>query len=147
MFLLILETEEEGEREKHWFERETLISCLPTCTLTGDRACNLGMCPDQESDPQPFCCTRWCSKQLSHLARARWQPVFKWPHYCPIKNTISIPNSSMFQASHPNHVSLPPCKHHTEESMATKLSRSLQGKGPTVLWAVSEPQSQHGTAW
>ena len=24
------------------------------CTLTGDQICNLGMCPDQESSPQPF---------------------------------------------------------------------------------------------
>ena len=26
----------------------------PVCTLTGDRTCNLAVCPDWESNPQPF---------------------------------------------------------------------------------------------
>ena len=59
--LLILEREDgrEGEREvgvggeKHRYERK-ICSLSPMCTPTRDRTHNLGMCPDQESNSQPF---------------------------------------------------------------------------------------------
>ena len=35
-------------------EKETSIGCLPICALTRDGPCNLGMCPDLESNQQPF---------------------------------------------------------------------------------------------
>ena len=44
MFLLI--SERERERGKHQFS--------PACSPTRDLTCNLGMCPDQESNLQPF---------------------------------------------------------------------------------------------
>ena len=50
IFLLILDREEGGEREEER-ERDRLH---PVYTLTGDQTRNLGMCPDQESNPQPF---------------------------------------------------------------------------------------------
>ena len=58
--LLILEREEggEGERERER-ERERLMwernidQLRPGHTPTGDWMCNLGMCPDQELNPQP----------------------------------------------------------------------------------------------
>ena len=42
------------EREKHrWWEKS--INWLPpVCALAGDWTCNQGMCPDWESNPQPF---------------------------------------------------------------------------------------------
>ena len=46
IFSLLLEREEEGERET---ERETLISCLLVCPNQGS-TCNLGMCSDWESN-------------------------------------------------------------------------------------------------
>ena len=57
MLIDFREWEREGEREgdKHQCERETLIGQLPLiCDPTWDQACNPGMCPDQESNPQPF---------------------------------------------------------------------------------------------
>ena len=48
MYLLILErgreTQRDREREKTW------MSCFPYASQT----CNLGTCPDQKSNPQPF---------------------------------------------------------------------------------------------
>ena len=49
----------ERERERNICERETSIQATQsgwplTCALTRDRTCNLGMCPDQESNKQPF---------------------------------------------------------------------------------------------
>ena len=36
-------------------ERQTDIDqLLPICAPTRDQTCNLGMCPDQESNPQPL---------------------------------------------------------------------------------------------
>ena len=82
---LILEREEGGGWGR---ERETLVwrrnidRLTPVCTLTGDHTCNLGVCPDQGSNPRPrcvpwpgsepstFCCMGWCSSQLSHPVRA-----------------------------------------------------------------------------
>ena len=41
----------EGKEERE----ERNIDQLPlTCALTTDRTCNPGMCPDRESNPQPF---------------------------------------------------------------------------------------------
>ena len=58
--------EEEGKRE-----RERNIDQLPPVhTLTGDRTGNRGTCPDWEIAAATFWCPRWCSNQLSHLARA-----------------------------------------------------------------------------
>ena len=48
--LLILE----GERREK-YRCETNINRLPPiCTLTGNRTCHLGVCPDWGSNPQPF---------------------------------------------------------------------------------------------
>ena len=51
---MILEREEGGgrdrEREKHRCERETSIGLPLVHTLTMYGACNLGMCPDRESN-------------------------------------------------------------------------------------------------
>ena len=41
----------EGDREKHCCVRETVASHMP---LTRDLACNPGMCPNWESNQQPF---------------------------------------------------------------------------------------------
>ena len=68
--LLILESEEGREKEKHWCERDTSIGCLLFCSPTRERTHNLGTCPDWESNLQSFWCTGRCSNQLSHLARA-----------------------------------------------------------------------------
>ena len=35
-------------------ERETSIGCLLVFTPTEDQTCNLGICPDWESNPRPF---------------------------------------------------------------------------------------------
>ena len=69
---------EKGGRERER-ERETWIWCFtypcihwlsPLCTWTGDGTCNLGLCSDQGSTPQPFWCTGWRPNQLSHPASA-----------------------------------------------------------------------------
>ena len=59
---------ERGEgREKG---RETLIGWLPLVhALTGDRTCNSGMCPDQESNQQTF--PLQDDAQLSHTSQGR----------------------------------------------------------------------------
>ena len=50
MHLLIVERGRGGGRE-----RERNIDKLPVvCAPTGDQTLNLGMCPDQQSNPQPF---------------------------------------------------------------------------------------------
>ena len=47
------EGEREREREKHQCERS--VDWLPPiCALTMDQTHNLGMCPDRESNLQPF---------------------------------------------------------------------------------------------
>ena len=48
---LLLERKAMGESET---EREMSTSCLLTCTSRGDGTYNLGMCPDQESNPLTF---------------------------------------------------------------------------------------------
>ena len=53
MFTDFWERERQGERERD-SERETLIGCLHTHLPTRGWTRNLGMCPDQESNPQPF---------------------------------------------------------------------------------------------
>ena len=55
----------ERERERVMWKRNT-DRLPPVCTLTGNWTCNLAMCPDQE-----FWCMGQCSKQLSHLTRAK----------------------------------------------------------------------------
>ena len=53
MCLLILESEERGERERETWKQERNIDRLPLLhTPMGDGTRNLGMCPDQGSDPQ-----------------------------------------------------------------------------------------------
>ena len=58
MFPLILEREEGGEREKerekHLCEGETSIGCLPSASQWGNQTCDLGMCPNGESNQQLF---------------------------------------------------------------------------------------------
>ena len=66
-------SERERERER---ERETSVwgrnirQLPPICTQTGDGTRNLGMCPDQESNPQSFgvrddAPTKWATGQGS----------------------------------------------------------------------------------
>ena len=70
-FLLLIPEREEGrekEREKHWYERETSISCLlhtpwpgtepatQACALTRNRTCDLSVC-------------RMTPNQLSHTSQ------------------------------------------------------------------------------
>ena len=59
IFSFLLEREE--KRENHQCEREASIGCLPNAprpgtvhSLTGDGNHSLGMCPEQEPNPQPF---------------------------------------------------------------------------------------------
>ena len=52
-FLEKKEGERETEVEKHWCERNS-IWLPPICTSTDDGTWNLGMCPDWESNTQPF---------------------------------------------------------------------------------------------
>ena len=57
MFLLILEREKKRERMKErkmlmW--KKSINRLPPVCSLTGDRIDDLVMCPDWESNPQPF---------------------------------------------------------------------------------------------
>ena len=47
------ERERERERKKSMGERN-VDQLPPVCTLTRDRTHNLGMCPDQGSNLQPF---------------------------------------------------------------------------------------------
>ena len=55
-FLLLLEREEEREREERYMDvRERNIDCLPSIRApTRDRTHNLGMCPDWGWNPQTF---------------------------------------------------------------------------------------------
>ena len=48
-----MERERERKREKHNV-REKHPTLPPVHTPTRDRTHSLGMCPDQESNPQPF---------------------------------------------------------------------------------------------
>ena len=71
-FSLLLEREEQIERDRETSTSERNIDCLPSvCAQTRDWTCNLGMCLDQESNPQPVGIMGWWSNQLSHLARAK----------------------------------------------------------------------------
>ena len=55
IFNLFLEKEEVGERgRERERERETSVGCLLVCAFTWNPTCNLGMCPDQESNPGLF---------------------------------------------------------------------------------------------
>ena len=72
-FLLIIEKKKgrEGgrEREKHQYERETSLSCLPYTPQPGVKAQ-----PRYVSwlriEPVTFWCLGWCSNQLNYLAKA-----------------------------------------------------------------------------
>ena len=46
--------EKEREREEHRCSEKNMDQLPLVCTLTGGKTCNLGMCPDQESNPQSF---------------------------------------------------------------------------------------------
>ena len=48
---IYFQTKGKGGRKRG---RETSICCCLSCPPTGDLACNTGMCPDQESNQQPF---------------------------------------------------------------------------------------------
>ena len=54
----------EGKGKKY-IDVRNIDGLLPICTLTGDRSCNLGVCPDWELNPQPLWCTAQQSNQLS----------------------------------------------------------------------------------
>ena len=57
--------------QKHRFEKEALIDWLPPVgSWTGARTLSLGMCPDWELNPQPFCDGQ-SSNQLSHTSQVR----------------------------------------------------------------------------
>ena len=75
-FHYFLKREEQREREKHWCERETSTLCLPRvpvpeiiCIPTRDWTYNLGMCLDQESNPQPYS-YRMMANQLNYTGQA-----------------------------------------------------------------------------
>ena len=83
MCIDLRDTGREGEREREKkrggerdtqrdIEREISISCPfpPGLALTGDGTFNLGMCCDQESNPQSFGCVGWHFNPLSNLAMA-----------------------------------------------------------------------------
>ena len=63
------ERERERGREPQC-ERETSIDCLLTPVTMVDQTCNLGMCPDQESN-------LWYSNQLSHWAGGNANSLLK----------------------------------------------------------------------
>ena len=50
------------QRNIHWLP--------PVCTPTGDHTCNLGMCPDRESNLQRFGISNDTPTNLNHTARA-----------------------------------------------------------------------------
>ena len=53
IYLLILDWgRREGERNIYMRNNDRL---LPVCALAGNQTRNLGMCPDWELNPQPFC--------------------------------------------------------------------------------------------
>ena len=52
-YVYCLETERQREK-KHQCERETSTGCLLYASWPRNQTCNLGMCPDWESNPQPF---------------------------------------------------------------------------------------------
>ena len=68
--LLILEGEKGRERKTLMWERN-FDRLPPICDLTGAGIHSLGVCPDQELNPQPFWCTREHSNQMSHLLRVK----------------------------------------------------------------------------
>nr|KAF6500976.1 hypothetical protein HJG59_007989 [Molossus molossus] len=78
------ERERERERERDLCERETgqqpmsylHLPCSgmePVCALTRYRTCNLGMCPDQESNLPHFGIRDEAPTSQATLARALWQ--------------------------------------------------------------------------
>ena len=66
LFVCLFERERKEQRERN-------ICQLPSvCTLTMGQTCNLGMCPDWESNPQPFGLwddtpTNWAILARAHL--------------------------------------------------------------------------------
>lgn len=60
----------EREEEKDINVREKLGLVASLCTPRLDQTCNLGICPDQKSNLQPFDVRVRCSNQLIHPARA-----------------------------------------------------------------------------
>ena len=75
---LLLTLERGREREKN-IDVGNTDHLTPVCAPTRVQTYNLGMCPDQESNPQTFCCTGQCSSQLSHPARAHPFLIIKIP--------------------------------------------------------------------
>ena len=45
---------ERGRKVKEREKERNLDQLPPQRTLTGDQTCNLGVCPDWESNPKPF---------------------------------------------------------------------------------------------
>ena len=73
---LFLEREEgrEKERERHinvWEQHQLVASCVPP---TRDLACNPGLCPDRESNQQPF--SLW--DEPNSLTHTRAVVIFKF---------------------------------------------------------------------
>ena len=82
-FFHCFQRERKGERERDRCEREASTGCLPyvpgpgtACTRTGDRICNLGMCPDWESNLQPFAYGTMLQLPEPTPARARTHILF-----------------------------------------------------------------------
>ena len=46
--------ERERQRERCEREHQSVVLLPPVSSLTWDQTCNLGMCPDQELNLQPF---------------------------------------------------------------------------------------------
>lgn len=91
--LLILKTKNPPSPEDVYkFEREISISCLPyTPQPTGGSNSNLDMCPDQESNPQPFWCEGLHSNQLSHLAGATFNTFLRnTTYFCIFKGITCL---------------------------------------------------------
>ena len=73
LFVLFLEREEgRKERNIHVWENHWLVaSCIPQ---TRDLACNPGMCPDWESNLQPFSLWDYASP-LSHTSQGSYRVI------------------------------------------------------------------------
>ena len=71
----------EGERERETPRREKHWSVSSRLHPDWGSNCNIGMCPDQGSNLQPFWCMRQCSNQLSHPARALSNVLFYFLKY------------------------------------------------------------------
>ena len=86
------ENERERERER---EKERDIVWLPLVSApTGDQTCNLGVCPDQESNQQPLGGRH--SNQPSHPVRAK--AFLNWS--LSVTHITSVGHPSLIRGRH-----------------------------------------------